>query len=74
MLEEMRCKILLLNLLFKDIALNSINNDGEGVRNNSCNKVMPGMSFTQGFAFDHPKKWNTDYSYKVELLSCLARR
>lgn len=62
-----------LNSPFKDIALNAIYNCEQNIRDNEWELAAREIQLIHNFTFENAAKWNSDYFYKVELLSYLEQ-
>jgi hypothetical protein len=71
LLELIEHKILSSNSPLKDIALNAIENCKESISSNEFMIAMQELQLIHNFTFDDFSKWNSEYFYRVELLSYL---
>jgi hypothetical protein len=72
-LSKTKDKISSLDSSFKEIALNAINNCEQNIRNNEWELAAQEIQLIHNFTFEDAAKWNSDYFYKVELLSYLEQ-
>ena len=72
-LHNIKDKILLSNSPFKDILLNGINNCEQSIQDNNLVLAAREIQLIHNFTFGNPAAWNSDYFYKIELLSYLEQ-
>ncbi len=54
---------------FKELALNAINNSEEDMKKADFKSVTQEIQLIHNFSFEKPQAWNSDYFYKIELLT-----
>ena len=72
-LSNAKDKISSLNSPFKEIALNAIHSCEQSIRNNELELASREIQLIHNFTFEDAAKWNSDYFYKIELLSYLEQ-
>jgi hypothetical protein len=73
LLHKIKQEITELNTPFKNIAVNAINNCEENIKNSNFKLALQEIQLIHNFPFTNPKTWNSDYFYKIELLSYLEK-
>lgn len=73
LLAKIKEDILRSNTPFKELALNAINNCENDVNNNNFKFATQEIQLIHNFTFEQPHAWNSDYFYRIELLSYLEQ-
>jgi hypothetical protein len=72
-LNDVKEKIMKLNSPFNRIAFNAILNCENDIKNFNFKLAALEIQLIHNFPFSEPQEWNSDYFYKVELLSYLEQ-
>ena len=73
LLVKIKRDILELDAPFKELALNAINNSEEDIKKAKFELATQEVQLIHNFPFEEPHTWNSDYFYKIELLSYLEQ-
>lgn len=69
LLNEVKQKIIKLNTPFTEVALNAIKNCENDIENKDYKSAAQEIHLIHNFTFNNVTSWNSDYFYKIELLS-----
>lgn len=73
LLHEVETKIAATDSIFRKIAINAIENCKLDIKKCDFKAATQEIQFIHNFCFYNSNKWNSDYFYKVELLSYLEQ-
>ncbi len=73
MINKVKHDISKMNSPFKELALHAINNCENDIKNANFDLATQEMQLIHNFPFYDPEIWDSDYFYKIELLSYLEQ-
>lgn len=73
LMSEIKQKILRLNNLFTELALSAITRCEEDIKKDDFKLATQEIQLIHNFTFNEPQSWNSNYFYKIELLSYLEQ-